>query len=284
MTPEADIEQPTQKDRFSREGYMIFRGLLSPKEVSMLSSICDEVIEMASKNSSDLFCNYYLKHRTDQGALYDLYQRFPAFRRIAEHPGILDAIKEIYSDEFYLFENSLVYKPQGAQNEVPWHQDYMYMINDPDKVVVWVPVDNVTEENGCMYAIPGSHLSRTLPWYEEKGETHAKRTKGTFVDEQKAVPLTMNAGDVLVFHQFLLHSSKRVSGHLKRRAYRFAVKSLDNSYVPRSTPIVLSARKDGKLLMAFKSEEEKIKNPISKTLKYIGKKVQRLGAKIESLL
>jgi phytanoyl-CoA hydroxylase len=248
---------------------------LGDEELRELQSTCDEMVEMAVKNPRDIFCNYYLPHRVDQGVLYDVYQRNPVFRKIAETKKVIEAIQSVYAEEFYLFENSLVYKPEGAQNEVPWHQDFMYMTNDPDKVIAWLAVDDVTEENGCMYAIPGSHKKGALPFHDVRGETHHKRTDAQLVDESLAHPLTMKAGDLLLFHQFVLHSSRRVSGAVKRRAYRFAVKSISNSYTPRGTPIILASKRDGALLRPYQGQK---KNSL---LAKVGRRIARLGQRLE---
>jgi len=265
------------KEQFESQGFVIVPGILNAQEVCELQQACDDIISLAERNPKDLFCNYYLPHRVDQGALYDVYQRDPIFRRITEKTSVIDAVKAVYAEEFYLFENSLVYKPKQSENAVPWHQDYMYMTEDPEKVVAWIAVDDVNPANGCMYAIPGSHKKGPLSYYQEKGETHAKRTDTQHVDETQAVPLIMKAGDLLLFHQFLLHSSRKVPGTVKRRAYRFALKSISNSYTPRATPIVLSRSLKGALLNPYHDET---KNSLLAT---IGRKIAGLGRRIERL-
>ena len=265
------------REHFESQGFVVVPGVLNAEEVRELQSACDEIIAMAEKNPKDLFCNYYLPHRVDQGALYDVYQRDPVFRRITEKRSVIEAVKSIYAEEFYLFENSLVYKPKKAENAVPWHQDYMYMTEDPEKVVAWLAVDDVSQDNGCMYAIPGSHTKGPLSFYQEKGETHAKRTDTQHIDESQAVPLIMKAGDLLLFNQFLLHSSRKVPGTINRRAYRFALKSISNSYTPRATPIVLSRNPKGALLNPYQDETKK------SLLAVLGRKIAGLGRRIERL-
>src|SRR5207248_4017516 len=63
----------------------------------------------------------------------------------------------------------LISKPAGMLEETPWHQDWAYSkmpFAEPGSPVsirsatVWVPLDDVDEENGCMQFVPGAH--RTL--------------------------------------------------------------------------------------------------------------------------
>jgi phytanoyl-CoA hydroxylase len=268
------------KDRelFESQGFVVVPRVLSAVELAQLQSACDELITLATKNPRDIFCNYYLPHRVDQGALYDVYQRHRVFRKAAEHDAVINAVRRVYAEEFYLFENSLVYKPKGAENEVPWHQDYMYMTDDPDKVIAWLAVDDITEENGCMYVIPGSHKKGPLPFRAVKGQTHSKRTDPSLIDETLAQPVLVRAGDLLLFHQFLLHSSRRVPGTAKRRAYRFALKTLSNSYTPRATPIVLASTSTGALLRPFAEGRRAWMAKVGRRIINLGKRLERMGS------
>lgn len=265
---------------FLETGYHIEKGVLSPAELEKFRAASERMIRIATQNSADILCNYYLPHRVDHGALYDLYQRVPEFRQLAEHEGVLDVIRDIYSRNFYLFENSLVYKPEGAENAVPWHQDFMYMTGDPSKLIVWIPLDDVHLGNGCIHVIPGSHKAGTLPWHRARGETHQKRTNPEFVPTEKAVAVEMTAGSVLCFDQHLLHSSAKVPGDEPRRAYRFAVKDMVNSYTPRGSPIVLSAEDEAVFLKPF---HDKASGPIRDFVHKIGHKISRLGDRLSRL-
>ena len=52
-----------------------------------------------------------------------------------------------------------IFKPAGFGAETPWHQDAAYW--DPDMlyqaISIWVPLQEATEENGCMQFVPESH-------------------------------------------------------------------------------------------------------------------------------
>ena len=61
-----------------------------------------------------------------------------------------------------------------------------------------------------MKVIPGSHKLGFLPCYTVKGETHHTRVKPEFVEDANAEFVELNAGDILIFNQLLLHSSDRV--------------------------------------------------------------------------
>lgn len=263
------------EEDFHTYGYAVRKAVFDQVELDRLRGAADQMVDLANRNPNDLFCNYYLGHRPDQGALYDLYQRDPTFRRAAENEQLLSFLRDVAGPEFYLFENSLVYKPQGADNAVPWHQDFMYMTGDPEKLIVWIALVDVDEENGCLYVIPGSHKNGVVPWSTKYGETHHRRTDMSAVNVNAAEPVMLQAGDVLVFHHLLLHSSKRVDTPRKRRAFRMAIKRLENSYTPRATPIVLSRALDETALL-----KPYISHRRTGFVGRVGRALEKLGKKI----
>ena len=268
--PSLSIDQNKIKQLFQTQGYVILNSTFQEELLSNIKKVCDQIINCAEFNRNDLFSNYYLKHRPDQGVLYDLYQRFPEFADLARNKELVEIITSIYSPNFYLYENSLVYKPKGKANAVPWHQDFINRPNEPTKVIAWIAIDNITEENGCMYAIPGSHKLGFLPWFTVKGGTHHTRVDMSKVDESKAVPLEMKAGDVLIFHQLLLHSSREVHTDLPRRAYRISYQNFEQSFTPRGTPIVISLSDKDVLKKAYNYETKK-NNLLRQGIRKIGK-------------
>jgi hypothetical protein len=52
-----------------------------------------------------------------------------------------------------------IYKPSGKGAATPWHQDEAYW--DPawqyQNVSIWMPLQEATVENGCLWFMPGSH-------------------------------------------------------------------------------------------------------------------------------
>lgn len=223
----------------SDQGYVILRSVIPADAMVAARELTDRIIAYAEQNLEDPFTKYYLGHRADQGCLYDLYQRHPEFQPLAQLPGVLDALETVLGPDIFLYENCLVYKPRGKRNGVPWHQDFISRPDEPRKYIAWMAIDNVTRENGAMKVIPGSHLNGFLPWHRVKGETHHDRVKPELIDESKAIYAELNAGDVLIFNQLLLHSSDQVNSPSPRRAFRVSYQGFDKVYTPRGTPIVL---------------------------------------------
>ena len=92
----------------------------------------------------------------------------PAIFRLITHPRLLDVAEELCGPEVIA---SSVYRlrpkiPHYGYGAVPWHQDSSYFEPYCDKALVltaWVPLVTATEQNGCMWVIPGSHRQPVVP-------------------------------------------------------------------------------------------------------------------------
>ena len=225
---------------FENDGFVIIKNTISNNVIREINSLTDEIIEYSQLGLEDPFSKYYLRHRIDQGALYDLFQRHPEFHKLAKNNLIISKLKEVLGENIFLYENSLVYKPKGKRNEVPWHQDFMNRPDEPIKYIAWIALNDINKENGALKVIPGSHKLGFLPWHSVEGETHHTRLILDGVDLSNSKYVELNAGDVLIFNQLLLHSSDRIKSEVKRRAYRVSYQGFDQVFTPRASPIVLS--------------------------------------------
>ena len=247
------------KQNIIEQGYTIFPGVFKESDLHDVREFTDSIIAFHSNNQdiTDPFSNYFLPHRVDQGVLYDLFQRYPIFQNLAKDNRLIEFLKYIVGPNFFLYENSLVYKPKYKDNEVPWHQDFINRPDEPIKYVVWMALDDITIENGAMKVIPGSHKLGFLPWKHYPGETHHTRLDLSKVNLDDFKYAEMKAGDVLIFNQLLLHSSDRITSNLPRRAYRISVQSFEQIFSPRATPIVLSCDSPDAILNSTLKEKPK---------------------------
>lgn len=142
-------------------------------------------------------------------------------------------------ENIYLYVNSVVYKPKGRENDVPWHQDFLSRPEESRRYIAWIALHDANRENGCLKVIPGSHKRGYLPWHRVEGETHHDRVRSELVDEKLAEYLELDAGDVLLFDQCLLHSSDKVDTDAPRMVFRVVYKALDGVEIPRGAPIVV---------------------------------------------
>ena len=103
-----------------------------------------------------------------------------------------------------LYWNQSVYKmPEGA-TEFPWHQDDGYTPVTPSPyLTLWLALNDATAENGCISALPGSHLRGLLP------HTHTPSGLACHSpeDPDQGVRVPVHAGSIAAFWSLTAHKS-----------------------------------------------------------------------------
>lgn len=137
-------------------------------------------------------------------------------------PVVRGALAQVLGDEAVGVQSMYFYKEPGSPGQAA-HQDYYYIRNEPNTLTAaWIAMERVDVGNGCLWAIPGSHKLGLLAHGKVKNvdehEPWTDETEG--VDLSKQVPLEMEKGDIVIFHNFLIHSSNRNrSADRWRRSY-----------------------------------------------------------------
>lgn len=84
-----------------------------------------------------------------------------AFREWAGSKRVRDVCTKLAKLEVPVAVQSMyIFKPPKIGGEVVPHQDstFLYTTPRPTCVGLWLALDDATEENGCIYASPGSHV------------------------------------------------------------------------------------------------------------------------------
>ncbi len=127
----------------------------------------------------------------------------------------------IDSGSLSLFTDKLnVKRPGGAP--FPWHQDGLYWAFGAerlDKIAsAAIYLDAGTQENGCLWVIPGSHRHGILKGLKDRGVLGALYTDVDLL-EGEAVPFEAPAGSVIWTHRDLVHGSQANRSTDSRRVF-----------------------------------------------------------------
>lgn len=119
--------------------------------------------------------------------------------------GILHSFFETHFTDYKILNASFLAKPAHTKEEFLLHQDWSY--TDEKKFSaynIWIPLTDVSEQNGAMFFLPGSHL-----WFENyrSGSLLSSRitSDGVLKSFIQTVPLTK--GQMILFNPAVFHGS-----------------------------------------------------------------------------
>lgn len=168
-------------------------------------------------------------------------------------PALLDLVSEVIGPDIVLWASSVFCKPAAVGLEVPWHQDGQYWpIRPRATVTVWIALDDVSVENGCMRFIPGSH--RAGEFSHEVSEREDLVLNNVLSDPRldlsTACDIELEAGQVSLHDANLVHGSQ--PNRSGRRRAGFAIRympstshydrALDMGKVSATVPVEFARR------------------------------------------
>jgi len=208
-----------QIDTFWRDGVLIVEDAVTPAQLAGLRRAFAAWVEESRS------------HDVAYGAMVDGRPRFdlepghsaerPALRRVAAPADISEAYYQVMADsrmtelvadligpDLRFHHCKINSKLPGAATQVKWHQDFLY---DPhsntDLVTALLMLDEVTDENGPLEVVPGSHTGPLHSLWHDGAFTGAVADETAAALAGRAVSCIGPAGAVCLMHGCLLHGS-----------------------------------------------------------------------------
>jgi len=193
---------------YERDGVVLIRDFLSPDEVVKIRGEIERYIreDLDSKPTD-------AATREADGVtvrnLWRLEQHCPSLVSFAEKEEICALVGRLVKGAPVLVGIETFNKPARIGSGVPYHQDNAYFCQSPpDMLTVWIAIDAVTEANGPVYFVEGSHHLGALP-------TKPSGVRGNSIGmaEPSDVPLAeqfcalLQPGDATIHHCNTVHHS-----------------------------------------------------------------------------
>jgi phytanoyl-CoA hydroxylase len=217
--------------QYRRDGYVIIKGILPQEDIAILYELADKIRLQNEKPARVADPNDHnpLKEEFAQATRIHMLSRVePAAERGMLHPRILDVAEALIGPDVYALQSMMFLNPPGRGGQ-GWHQDSCYIKTHPDTLIgAWIALEKADEDNGCLWVVPGSNHEPVYPPEEIGGgnvhalnafrDLNAVRNVSHLDDEVNtlsqivasyppAVPVMLEAGDVLFFHSHLFHRS-----------------------------------------------------------------------------
>jgi hypothetical protein len=185
------MNTPEEKSFFLKNGYLHAKGVLTPEHLEHIRTEFDRVWDLGKQ------CNQHelLKH--------------PTFIDLIEHPAILDRHRAIFGDQVQLLQYDFL--RQGPRNESfpvrGWHRDFVFPGDHPLSINTILYLDDMTEERGPTYVVPGTHRGSSLPPKDRANQPL-----------EGEVAALAAAGDAVFINSAIWHSGGRNRSDGLRRA------------------------------------------------------------------
>ncbi|HUS55221.1 MAG TPA: phytanoyl-CoA dioxygenase family protein, partial [Thermohalobaculum sp.] len=223
-----------QLAQLDRDGFLVLPNRFTPDEVDLMRSrlavLCTEnhpgnIIERASGQV-----------RTAMG----LHLRDDVYARVARHPRLVEPALQVLGEDAYIQQVKVNVKAAFSGEIWQWHYDFATHheedgVPEPRALNLHIFLDDVTEFNGPLYFVPGSHKTgdhgatldtqttsyplwvcnedRVRKLVEDRGIVSAKGPKGT----------------MLIFHDTLVHGSPNNMSPWDRAIFSVIVNPVSNA-------------------------------------------------------
>jgi len=248
--------------QFDRDGYLFFRAHFSAEEIKVLTdevpSLYErrEVYNVREKNSDAVRTNFAAH----------LYSR--PFAKLARHPRMVGPVQSLLGDKLYMHQFKINGKMAFAGDVWQWHQDYGTWLNDdqmPEARAMNIAIflDDVTEFNGPLMFIPGSHkkgvvdakhdvTTTSYPLWTVDNDLIAQMIekaggRGRFDENGRHVGGGIvsphgPAGSMILFHGCLLHASGSNLSPFNRVSVYLSLNAVDNHIRRHKRPEYIAHR------------------------------------------
>ncbi len=225
--------------RRDQEGHLFFRGLLPRDDVK---EVRRTVLECCRDGGWLVKDSELMEGRADPSkacvepepsflAVYREVQKREGFHSFAHHPALLGLIETVLGEPGLPHPNKIARLsfPQNVAHTTPAHQDFPFIQGSAETFTTWIPLSDCPRELGGLKIDAGTHKGGIYEYHLSLGAGGMSIDTETLPDNWYTTDY--QAGDVLLFHSFVVHQALP---NLTPDRMRLSV---DYRYQARSLPI-----------------------------------------------
>lgn len=234
---------------FLKTGFVILKDIVPLQLIENVlrefASITKSVLDNRSK-LSDLNFNFktWTAPKMHDHLIALRKERPEIFGEIYDQLSFCKSVRQLFQNELLVDKTSLLLKcprnsiystginlrmdvPFDKRNTIDWHQDSAHNQNiDKKSLVIWIPMHQVSEENGTISVCEKSHCEGIFPFKKESktktGFSEQRAIEDKIINRYKISPVMLSSGDAILFDWNLIHKS----GFNTSTQIRFAARCL----------------------------------------------------------
>jgi phytanoyl-CoA hydroxylase len=217
MTMTADLM--VLRQQYDRDGFVVIRRFLDVDELSLLQRELERYITDVVPRLPDSDAFYVVKSRAETLKQLQHMGGDPFFSEYRRHPGWDALAAALIGEPCEVQEPEWFNKPPGTSHETPPHQDNFYFCLQPPHVAtLWLALDPVDTENGCLRYVAGSHRRGFRPHQRTQmlGFSQGIIDYGP-EDESREVAVELHPGDLVAHHGMTIHRADANRSRVRHR-------------------------------------------------------------------
>ncbi|GAB4452730.1 MAG: phytanoyl-CoA dioxygenase family protein [Armatimonadaceae bacterium] len=223
-TNELILLTPEQIEFFHKNGFLALNPITDDKELAWMRDVYDRIFsERAGRESGDQFDLGGTDEDGKEAALPQILnpaKYAPELKDGAFLSRATAIARQLLGEEASGGIAHAIFKPAGVGAETPWHQDEAYW--NPTlqyrSISIWMPLQEATVENGCLWFVPGSHEWEILPHRSIGGDPRIHGLEALEPDTSTAVACPLKPGGITVHRNRTLHYAGPNTSDIPRRA------------------------------------------------------------------
>src|ERR1051326_1735948 len=153
------------KTTYDRDGFVVVKQFLAPQELAELQKNLERYIREIVPTLPDSHAFYQERGKPETLKQMQFMEKVDSlFRDYVRHPKWNALGLALLDEPIATKTPSWFNKPPGVEHPTPPHQDNAYAFYVPcHYVTIWMALDVVNDENGCLCYLRGSHTKGFRP-------------------------------------------------------------------------------------------------------------------------